>query len=172
MKTFTNILSALCIAASLAIIPTILLDLFWVAFILFFAAVILDCISVIVVHSYHLDTRFSHISSNLLVLNTFIALLILPQLSFWWVKIPIILMIGGEAWFASLYEVPNNKKTKTPTTRVSKAANIISLIALAAIFLMGADFWAMFFWYVIGVVGLWVALIVGIWSAIYNYSRK
>ena len=96
MKFFVNFLSAFRIASAFAIIPTLMLQMYWTSFILYVLASISDWFDGYLARKYNVCTKIGgvmdHIGDKLLVVNTMIMLSIMMPV--WFVIIPVIIMIS------------------------------------------------------------------------------
>ena len=98
MKFFVNFLSAFHIAAAFAIIPTLMLNMYWTTFVLYALGAISDWFDGFLARKYNVCTKIGgvmdHIGDKLLVVNTCIMLAIMMPV--WFVVVPIIIMIARE----------------------------------------------------------------------------
>ena len=103
MKFFVNFLSAFRIAAAFAIIPTLMLNMYWTTFILYVLGTASDWFDGFLARKYNVCTKIGgvmdHIGDKLLVVNTFIMLAIMMPV--WFVIVPIIIMIEILLFFLS-----------------------------------------------------------------------
>ena len=102
MKFFVNFLSAFRIAAAFAIIPTLMLNMYWTTFILFALGAMSDWFDGFLARKYNVCTKIGgvldHIGDKLLVVNTFIMLAIMMPA--WFIIVPIIIMICRELYIS------------------------------------------------------------------------
>ena len=124
MKFFVNFLSAFRITAAFAIIPTLMLELYWTSFILFLLGSISDWFDGFLARKYNVCTKLGgvldHIGDKLLVSNTIIILAIvlasnlseLPVqgIAPWMIIVPAIIMIARELYISGLREFWAHKK--------------------------------------------------------------
>ncbi len=184
MKIFVNFLSIFRILTAFAIIPTIMLNWFWVTFILYVLAAASDWFDGFLARKYNCCSKLGgvldHIGDKLLVCNVFIMLIMMVPI--WYVVIPIILMIARELYISGLREFLGTQKIEMPVPKarfsMGKIKTTIQMIAIAAILLWAAIFFSVtpettgsiVFWLIyvlpkIGVFCLWFALVASIWSA-------
>ena len=184
MKIFVNFLSAFRIAASFLIIPTIMLNWFWVTFILYALGAISDWFDGYLARKYNCCSKLGgvmdHIGDKLLVCNTFIMLTLMMPV--WFVVIPIIIMIARELYISGLREFLGTQKIEMPVPKarfsMGKIKTTIQMIAIAAFLLMfavGASvtpnttsrivFYLIYILPQLGIFCLWFALVASLWSA-------
>ena len=190
MKFFVNFLSAFRITAAFAIIPTLMLELYWTSFILFLLGSISDWFDGFLARKYNVCTKLGgildHIGDKLLVSNTIIILAIvlasnlseLPVqgIAPWMIIVPAIIMIARELYISGLREFLGTQKIEMPVPKarfsMGKIKTTLQMIAICALLLMPCmstddatqlcpyDTFAY-----IGVTVLWLALIASLWSA-------
>ena len=184
MKFFVNFLSAFRIAAAFAIIPTLMLNMYWTTFILFVLGAISDWFDGFLARKYNVCTKIGgvmdHIGDKLLVVNTFIMLAIMMPV--WFVVVPIIIMIARELYISGLREFLGTQKIEMPVPKarfsmgkIKTTLQMISITAFLCIFVVGTlvkpesdSRTLMYLIYIlpqIGIWGLWLSLIASIWSA-------
>ena len=184
MKFFVNFLSAFRIAAALAIIPTLMLNMYWTTFILFVLGAISDWFDGFLARKYNVCTKIGgvmdHIGDKLLVVNTFIMLAIMMPV--WFVVVPIIIMIARELYISGLREFLGTQKIEMPVPKarfsmgkIKTTLQMISITAFLLIFVIGTlvtpesdSRTLMYLIYIlpqIGIWGLWLSLLSSIWSA-------
>ena len=184
MKFFVNFLSAFRIAAAFAIIPTLMLNMYWTTFILYALGAISDWFDGFLARKYNVCTKIGgvmdHIGDKLLVVNTFIMLAIMMPV--WFVIVPIIIMIGRELYISGLREFLGTQKIEMPVPKarfsmgkIKTTLQMISIAAFLLIFVVGTIITPesdsrtlMYMIYIlpqIGIWGLWLSLIASIWSA-------
>ena len=184
MKFFVNFLSAFRIAAAFAIIPTLMLNMYWTTFILFVLGAISDWFDGFLARKYNVCTKIGgvmdHIGDKLLVVNTFIMLAIMMPV--WFVVVPIIIMIARELYISGLREFLGTQKIEMPVPKVrfsmgkiKTTLQMISITAFLLIFVIGTlvtpesdSRTLMYLIYIlpqIGIWGLWLSLLSSIWSA-------
>ena len=189
MKFFVNFLSAFRIAASFAIIPTLMLQMYWTTFILYTLAAMSDWFDGYLARKYNVCTKIGgvmdHIGDKLLVVNTLIMLTVMMPI--WFVVIPVIIMIARELYISGLREFLGTQKIEmpVPTARFSmgKIKTTLQRISIAAFLLIFAistiitptsdSRFLMFLIYIlpqIGIYGLWLSLLASVWSAT-QYTR-
>lgn len=184
MKFFVNFLSAFRIAASFAIIPTLMLQLYWTTFILYVLAALSDWFDGYLARKYNVCTKIGgvmdHIGDKLLVVNTLIMLCIMMPV--WFVIIPVIIMIARELYISGLREFLGTQKIEMPVPKarfsmgkIKTTFQMISIAAFLLIFVVGTMItpesqsrtlmWLIYVLPQIGVCGLWISLIASVWSA-------
>ena len=184
MKFFVNFLSAFRICAAFAIIPTLMLNMYWTTFILYALGAISDWFDGFLARKYNVCTKIGgvmdHIGDKLLVVNTFIMLAIMMPV--WFVIVPIIIMIGRELYISGLREFLGTQKIEMPVPKarfsmgkIKTTLQMISIAAFLLIFVVGTIITPesdsrtlMYMIYIlpqIGIWGLWLSLIASIWSA-------
>ncbi|MBP3545222.1 MAG: CDP-alcohol phosphatidyltransferase family protein [Alphaproteobacteria bacterium] len=184
MKFFVNFLSAFRIAAAFAIIPTLMLNMYWTTFILYVLGAVSDWFDGFLARKYDVCTKIGgvmdHIGDKLLVVNTFIMLAIMMPV--WFVVVPIIIMIARELYISGLREFLGTQKIEMPVPKarfsmgkIKTTLQMISIAAFLLIFVVGTlispesdSRTLMYLIYIlpqIGIWGLWLSLIASIWSA-------
>lgn len=184
MKFFVNFLSAFRIAAAFAIIPTLMLNMYWTTFILYVLGAVSDWFDGFLARKYGVCTKIGgvmdHIGDKLLVVNTFIMLAIMMPV--WFVVVPIIIMIARELYISGLREFLGTQKIEMPVPKarfsmgkIKTTLQMISIAAFLLIFVVGTlispesdSRTLMYLIYIlpqIGIWGLWLSLIASIWSA-------
>ena len=184
MKFFVNFLSAFRICAAFAIIPTLMLNMYWTTFILYALGAISDWFDGFLARKYNVCTKIGgvmdHIGDKLLVVNTFIMLAIMMPV--WFVIVPIIIMIGRELYISGLREFLGTQKIEMPVPKarfsmgkIKTTLQMISIAAFLLIFVVGTIITPesdsrtlMYMIYIlpqVGIWGLWLSLIASIWSA-------
>ncbi len=184
MKFFVNFLSAFRIAASFAIIPTLMFQMYWTTFILYTLAAISDWFDGYLARKYNVCTKIGgvmdHIGDKLLVVNTLIMLTIMMPV--WFIVIPVIIMIARELYISGLREFLGTQKIEMPVPKarfsMGKIKTTLQMISIAAFLLLFAvstliklqtDGRILMYTILasekIGVYGLWLSLIASIWSA-------
>jgi len=189
MKFFVNFLSAFRIAASFAVIGTLMSGMYMTTLILFLLAALSDFFDGYLARKYDVCTKIGgvmdHIGDKLLVVNTFILLCIMMPV--WFVVIPIIIMIARELYISGLREFLGTQKIEMPVPharfsmgKIKTTMQMISILAFLALFVLGARVgnasngkflvYAIYALPNIGIFGLWFALAASIWSAT-EYTR-
>ncbi len=184
MKFFVNFLSAFRIAASFAIIPTLMFQMYWTTFILYALAAISDWFDGYLARKYNVCTKIGgvmdHIGDKLLVVNTLIMLTIMMPV--WFVIVPVIIMIARELYISGLREFLGTQKIEMPVPKarfsvgkIKTTFQMISIGAFLLIFAIGTlikpDTDSRILMYMvyalpqIGIYGLWISLIASVWSA-------
>ena len=189
MKFFVNFLSAFRIAASFAIIGTLMSGMYMTTLILFLLAALSDFFDGYLARKYDVCTKLGgvmdHIGDKLLVVNTFILLCIMMPV--WFVVIPIIIMIARELYISGLREFLGTQKIEMPVPharfsmgKIKTTMQMIAILAFLALFALGASvggasngklmIYAIYALPNIGIFGLWFALMASLWSAT-EYTR-
>ena len=189
MKFFVNFLSAFRIAASFAIILTLMLQMYWTTFILYTLAAMSDWFDGYLARKYNVCTKIGgvmdHIGDKLLVVNTLIMLTVMMPV--WFVVIPVIIMIARELYISGLREFLGTQKIEMPVPKarfsMGKIKTTLQMISIAAFLLIFAistiitptsdSRFLMFLIYIlpqIGIYGLWLSLLASVWSAT-QYTR-
>ena len=140
MKFFVNFLSAFRIAAAFAIIPTLMLNMYWTTFVLFALGAISDWFDGFLARKYNVCTKIGgvmdHIGDKLLVVNTFIMLAIMMPV--WFVVVPIIIMIARELYISGLREFLGTQKIEMPVPKarfsMGKIKTTLQMISIAAFY--------------------------------------
>ena len=184
MKFFVNFLSAFRIAASFAIIPTLMLNMYWTTFILYTLGAASDWFDGYLARKYNVCSKIGgvldHIGDKFLVVNTFIMMAIMMPV--WFIVIPIIIMICRELYISGLREFLGTQKIEMPVPKarfsIGKIKTTLQMVSIAAFLLIFAigtlitpdleSRAVMFLIHIlprIGVWGLWLSLVASIWSA-------
>ena len=184
MKFFVNFLSAFRITAAFAIIPTLMLQMYWTSFILYALASLSDFFDGYLARKYNVCTKLGgvmdHIGDKLLVVNTLIMLAILMPV--WFVVIPVIIMIARELYISGLREFLGTQKIEMPVPKarfsmgkIKTTLQMISVSAFLLIFAIGTlitptsdSRLLLILIYVlpqIAIYGLWLSLLASVWSA-------
>ncbi len=185
MKFFVNFLTCFRIAASFAIIPTLMYQWYWVSFALFTIAGFTDLFDGILAKKYNVTSKIGgvldHIGDKLLVVNTMVMLA--AMMPVWFIVIPIIIMIARELYVSGLREFMGTQKMEMPVPAwrfsMGKVKNTIQMVAVGAFMLMFAvgtlitpDMTSRIFMFVIyalpqiGIWGLWLGVVASLWSAV------
>ena len=193
MKFFVNFLSAFRIAASFAIVATLILArqfpamtglMFQLTFILFALGSISDWFDGYLARKYNVCTKIGgvmdHIGDKLLVVNTMIMLAIMmPE---WAIVVPIIIMIARELYISGLREFLGTQKIEMPVPKarfsMGKIKTTLQMVSLCSFLLIPfissfVDFttfnktfvYTMVTLSYISLITLWLALVASIWSA-------
>ncbi len=189
MKFFVNFLSAFRIAASFAIIPTLMFQMYWTTFILYTLAAMSDWFDGYLARKYNVCTKIGgvmdHIGDKLLVVNTLIMLTVMMPV--WFVVVPVIIMIARELYISGLREFLGTQKIEMPVPKarfsmgkIKTTLQMISIAAFLLIFAIGTlikpDTDSRILMYMIyalpqiGIYGLWLSLVASLWSAI-QYTK-
>ena len=189
MKFFVNFLSAFRIAASFAIIGTLMSGMYTTTLVLFLLAALSDFFDGFLARKYNVCTKIGgvmdHIGDKLLVVNTFILLCIMMPV--WFIVIPVIIMVARELYISGLREFLGTQKIEMPVPharfsmgKIKTTMQMISILAFLALFVLGASvgtksdgkfmIYAIYALPNIGIFGLWFAPAASIWSAT-EYTR-
>ena len=184
MKFVVNFLSAFRIAASFAIIPTLMFQMYWTTFILYTLAAMSDWFDGYLARKYNVCTKIGgvmdHIGDKLLVVNTLIMLTVMMPV--WFVVVPVIIMIARELYISGLREFLGTQKIEMPVPKarfsmgkIKTTLQMISIAAFLLIFAIGTlikpDTDSRILMYMIyalpqiGIYGLWLSLVASLWSA-------
>lgn len=184
MKFFVNFLSAFRIAASFALIPTLMLRWYWVSFILFLLGALSDWFDGYLARKYDVCTKIGgvmdHIGDKLIVVNTLIMLTIMMPV--WFIIVPVIIMIARELYISGLREFLGTQKIEMPVPKyrfsMGKIKTSFQMITITAFLLMFAlaqlvtpdtisrgYVITMNILSQIGIFGLWISLVASLWSA-------
>ena len=184
MKFFVNFLSAFRIAASFAIIPTLMFQLYWTSLILFVLAALSDFFDGFLARKYDVCTKLGgvmdHIGDKLIVVNTFIMLTVMMPV--WFVVVPVIILIARELYISGLREFLGTQKIEMPVPKarfsmgkVKTSLQMITITAFLALFALSTlvtpqtisknYLIAMNLISQIGIIGLWLSLLASVWSA-------
>lgn len=185
MKFFVNFLSAFRIASAFAIIPTLMLQMYWTSFILYVLASISDWFDGYLARKYNVCTKIGgvmdHIGDKLLVVNTMIMLSIMMPV--WFVIIPVIIMIARELYISGLREFLGTQKIEMPVPKarfsMGKIKTTMQMISICA-FLITPFILSLYTNTIpsinvvralsglsyIAIATLWLALVASVWSAI------
>ena len=119
MKAFVNSLSIFRILVAFAIIPTLMLQWYWVSIILFTLGAISDWFDGYLARKHNVCTKLGgvldHIGDKLLIVNTLIMLALMMR--FWFIIIPIIIMIARELYISGLREFLGTQKIEMPVPK-------------------------------------------------------
>lgn len=184
MKFFVNFLSAFRIAASFAIIPTLMFQMYWTSLILFILAALSDFFDGFLARKYNVCTKIGgvmdHIGDKLLVVNTLIMLTVMMPV--WFIVVPTILLIARELYVSGLREFLGTQKIEMPVPharfslgKVKTTFQMITIVAFLGLFALStlvtpetiskSYLIAMNMLSQIGIVGLWISLLASVWSA-------
>ena len=185
MKLFVNLLSLFRICAAFAIIPTLMLQWYWVTLILFALGAISDWLDGFLARKFNVCTKLGgvldHIGDKLLVVNTFIMLAMMMR--FWFVIIPIILMIARELYISGLREFLGTQKIEMPVPKnrfsLGKIKTTLQMLAILSFLMLFAVstiitpdtistklLITMNVLSQAGIIFIWFALVASLWSAV------
>ncbi|MBQ0012996.1 MAG: CDP-alcohol phosphatidyltransferase family protein [Proteobacteria bacterium] len=184
MKFFVNFLSAFRIAASFAIIPTLMLRWYWASFILFLLGALSDWFDGYLARKYDVCTKIGgvmdHIGDKLIVVNTLIMLTIMMPV--WFIIVPVIIMIARELYISGLREFLGTQKIEMPVPKyrfsMGKIKTTFQMVTICSFLLMFAlaqfvtpdtisrgYIISMNMLSQIGIFGIWISLVASVWSA-------
>ena len=188
MKTFVNSLSIFRIISAFAIIPLLMFQMYWLAFILFTLAGISDFFDGWLAKKYKVVSKLGavldQIADKFLVVNMLVMLSVM--LHAWFVFVPALMMIAREIYVSGLREALSGDKKELPVPRprlsLVKIKNTLQMVAIGAFLfmfalgsspmLMMSGRLVMFIVYIlpfVAIYGLWVAMGFSLWSAA-NYT--
>lgn len=184
MKFFVNFLSAFRIAASFAIIPALMFQLYWLAFILFTLGALSDWFDGFLARKYNVCSKIGgvmdHIGDKLLVVNTLIMLTVMMPV--WFIVVPTIILIARELYVSGLREFLGTQKIEMPVPKarfsmgkIKTTLQMITIAAFLGLFAMTTTvspanitrthLIIMNIVSQIGIIGLWLSLLASVWSA-------
>ncbi len=184
MKFFVNFLSAFRIAASFAIIPTLMFQMYWTSLILFVLGALSDWFDGYLAHKYNVCSKIGgvmdHIGDKLLVVNTLIMLTVMMPV--WFIVVPVIILIARELYISGLREFLGTQKIEMPVPKarfsmgkIKTTLQMITITAFLGLFAMTTTvspagitrgtLVAMNVISQIGIFGLWLSLLASVWSA-------
>ena len=139
MKFFVNFLSCFRIAVAFAIIPTMILGMFWTTFILYVLAAASDFFDGWLAKKYKVTSKIGgvldHIGDKLLVTSALIMLAsMLGHLLY--VVVPVIIMIAREIYISGLREFLGTQKIEMPVPKarfsMGKIKTTLQMVAIGA----------------------------------------
>lgn len=184
MKFFVNFLSAFRIAASFAIIPTLMFQMYWTSLILFVLGALSDWFDGYLARKYNVCSKIGgvmdHIGDKLLVVNTLIMLTVMMPV--WFIVVPVIILIARELYISGLREFLGTQKIEMPVPKarfsmgkIKTTLQMITITAFLGLFAMTTTvspagitrgtLVAMNVISQIGIFGLWLSLLASVWSA-------
>jgi len=184
MKLFVNLLTLFRILAAFAIVPTLMLQWYWVSLVLFALGAISDWLDGYLARKFKVCTKLGgvldHIGDKLLVVITFIMLAMMMR--FWFVIIPIILMIARELYISGLREFLGTQKMEMPVPKnrfsLGKIKTTLQMLAILSFLMLFAVstiitpdtisaklLITMNILSQAGIIFIWFALVASIWSA-------
>lgn len=185
MKLFVNLLTLFRILAAFAIVPTLMLQWYWVSLVLFALGAISDWLDGYLARKFKVCTKLGgvldHIGDKLLVVITFIMLAMMMR--FWFVIIPIILMIARELYISGLREFLGTQKMEMPVPKnrfsLGKIKTTLQMLAILSFLMLFAVstiitpdtisaklLITMNILSQAGIIFIWFALVASIWSAV------
>ena len=184
MKFFVNFLSAFRIAASFAIIGTLMSGMYMTTLILFLLAALSDFFDGYLARKYDVCTKLGgvmdHIGDKLIVVNTLIMLTVMMPV--WFIVVPVIILIARELYISGLREFLGTQKIEMPVPharfsmgKIKTTLQMITITAFLALFALSTLITpetisknyliAMNLISQIGIIGLWLSLLASVWSA-------
>lgn len=192
MKIFVNMLSLFRICVAFAIVPTLMFQWYWLSVILFICGAISDWLDGYLARKFNVCTKLGgvldHIGDKLLIVNTLVmlALMMTPnQLYlrfFWYIIVPVIIMIDRELYISGLREFLGTQKIEMPVPKsrlsmgkIKAALQMLTVIAFLLLFaistMLNPDtisakiLMTMNILSQTGLILLWFALVASLWSA-------
>ncbi|MBQ9540511.1 MAG: CDP-diacylglycerol--glycerol-3-phosphate 3-phosphatidyltransferase [Alphaproteobacteria bacterium] len=184
MKTFVNLLSAFRICVAFLIIPTLMMQWYWVSLVLFILGAVSDWLDGFLARKFNCCTKLGgvldHIGDKLLVVNTFIMLALMMR--FWFIIVPVILMISRELYISGLREFLGTQKIEMPVPKnrfsmgkIKTTLQMVTIIAFLSLFAISSVVTpdtisanmliVMNILSQMGIIFIWFALIASLWSA-------
>ncbi len=184
MKKFVNSLTIFRIVAAFAIIPTLMFQMYWLSFLLFFFGALSDWFDGWLARKYKVTSKIGgvldHIGDKFLVVNTLILLAIMMPV--WFIMIPVILMVARELYISGLREFLGTQKIEMPVPKarfsMGKIKTALQMKAIGIFLLMFSlgsiltpDMTSRVLMYIIyylpfiGIALLWMSLVASLWSA-------
>ncbi len=184
MKTFVNLLSAFRICVAFLIIPTLMMQWYWVSLVLFILGAVSDWLDGFLARKFNCCTKLGgvldHIGDKLLVVNTFIMLALMMR--FWFIIIPVILMIARELYISGLREFLGTQKIEMPVPKnrfsmgkIKTTLQMVTIIAFLSLFAISSvvtpdtisanTLIVMNILSQMGIIFIWFALVASLWSA-------
>ncbi len=184
MKTFVNLLSAFRICVAFLIIPTLMMQWYWVSLVLFILGAVSDWLDGFLARKFNCCTKLGgvldHIGDKLLVVNTFIMLALMMR--FWFIIVPVILMISRELYISGLREFLGTQKIEMPVPKnrfsmgkIKTTLQMVTIVAFLSLFAISSVVTpdtisanmliVMNILSQIGIIFIWFALIASLWSA-------
>ena len=184
MKTFVNLLSAFRICVAFLIIPTLMMQWYWVSLVLFILGAVSDWLDGFLARKFNCCTKLGgvldHIGDKLLVVNTFIMLALMMR--FWFIIIPVILMISRELYISGLREFLGTQKIEMPVPKnrfsmgkIKTTLQMVTIIAFLSLFAISSvvtpdtisanTLIVMNILSQMGIIFIWFALVASLWSA-------
>ena len=194
MKKFVNTLSAFRICVAFAIIPTLMYQWYWISLILFTLGAISDYMDGYLARKYNVCSKLGgvldHIGDKLLVVNTFIMLAIM--IHYWFVFVPIIIMIARELYISGLREFLGTQKIEMPVPKarfsmgkIKTTLQMLTIIVFLMLFAISSfvtpDNLSVGLLKTLnilsqsGLILIWTALVASLWSAIqytFTFAEK
>ena len=194
MKIFVNLLSIFRICIAFAIVPTLMLQWYWVSLILFALGAISDWMDGYLARKFNVCTKLGgvldHIGDKLLVVITFIMLALMMR--FWFVIIPVIVMIARELYISGLREFLGTQKIEMPVPKarfsmgkIKTTLQMLTILSFLMLFAISTIITpdtissrlltTMNILSQAGLVLLWLALIASLWSATqytFTFAKK
>lgn len=185
MKIFVNLLSIFRICVAFAIIPTLMFQMYWLSLALFAAGAISDWMDGYLARKFNVCSKLGgvldHIGDKLLVVNTLIMLSLM--LRFWFIVVPVIIMIARELYISGLREFLGTQKIEMPVPKarfsmgkIKTTLQMVTIIIFLALFAISsivtpdtvsaALLRTMNVLSQAGIIFIWASLVASLWSAI------
>lgn len=184
MKIFVNFLSIFRICTAFVLIPTLMLQWYWVSLILFALGAISDWMDGFLARKFDVCTKLGgvldHTGDKLLIANTFIILALMMR--FWFIVIPVIIMIARDLYVSGLREFLGTQKIEMPVPhkrfamgKIKTTLQLVCILAFLTLFAISSIVTpetissklliTMNLLSQIGIIFMWGALIASVWSA-------
>lgn len=142
MKLFVNLLSIFRICTAFALIPTLMYQWYWVSLVLFILAGLSDWFDGYLARKYNVCTKLGgvldHMGDKFLVVNSLIMLSLMMR--FWFIIVPVIIMIARELYISGLREFLGTQKIEMtvpkPRFSMGKIKTTLQMITIGAFLLL------------------------------------
>lgn len=184
MKLFVNLLSIFRICVAFLIVPTLMLQWYWISLILFVLGALSDWFDGYLARKFNCCSKIGgvldHIGDKLLVVNTFIVLAVIMR--FWFILIPVIIMIARELYISGLREFLGTQKIEMPVPKarfsmgkIKTTLQMITITAFLTLFAISTIVTpdtisanlliTMNILSQCGIIFMWLSLVASMWSA-------
>ena len=184
MKFFVNFLSISRICIAFALIPTLIMQWYWVSVVLFAFGAISDWLDGYLARKFNVCTKLGgvldHIGDKLLVVISFILLALMMRFPF--IIIPIIIMIARELYISGLREFLGTQKIEMPVPharfsmgKIKTTLQLVSILLFLLLFAVStlvtpntvsaSLLKVLNVLSQLGIIFLWSALVASLWSA-------
>ena len=157
---------------------------YWVSLVLFILGAVSDWLDGFLARKFNCCTKLGgvldHIGDKLLVVNTFIMLALMMR--FWFIIVPVILMISRELYISGLREFLGTQKIEMPVPKnrfsmgkIKTTLQMVTIIAFLSLFAISSVVTpdtisanmliVMNILSQMGIIFIWFALIASLWSA-------